>query len=167
MEVEPSICDLVASASCALGILLTRGPRVSASQPPSKRTYQRLPHIRARLHSNLISAVDLRSDGWADPIPLRAAILLKKPSIFWKTTRRPWFSRAGPCNLAGRPLTFYLITDLGQILYFKLQNLFIWYLLHMNSKMSDSNFKMFIGLFSVQINYDHSLSVHINFMPRL
>jgi hypothetical protein len=32
--------------------------------------------------------------------------------------------------------------------------------------LSDSNCKMFIGLFSVQINYDHSLSVHFNFMPK-
>jgi hypothetical protein len=60
-----------------------------------------------------------------------------------------------------------LIPDLGLILYSKLQNLFISYILHMNSKLSDSNCKMFIGLFSVQINYDHSLSTHVNFMPRL
>jgi hypothetical protein len=32
----------------------------------------------------------------------------------------------------------------------------------MNSKLSDSNCKMFIGLCSVQINYDHSLSAHSN-----
>jgi hypothetical protein len=45
--------------------------------------------------------------------------------------------------------------------------MFISYLLHMSSKFSDSNCKMFICLFSVQINYDHSLSVYSNFMYRL
>jgi hypothetical protein len=34
----------------------------------------------------------------------------------------------------------------------------------MNSKFSDSNCKMFIGIFSVQINYVHSQSVHSNFV---
>jgi hypothetical protein len=37
----------------------------------------------------------------------------------------------------------------------------------MNSKLSDSNCKMFIRLFSVYVNYNHLLSAHINFMPRL
>jgi hypothetical protein len=45
--------------------------------------------------------------------------------------------------------------------------MFISYLLHMSFKFSDSNCKMFICLFSVQINYDHSLSVYSNFMYRL
>jgi hypothetical protein len=56
---------------------------------------------------------------------------------------------------------------LGLVSYFKLQNLFISYLFHMNSKFSGSNCKMFIEIFSVQINYDHSHPVHFNFMPRL
>jgi hypothetical protein len=34
----------------------------------------------------------------------------------------------------------------------------------MNSKFSDSNCKMFIGIFFVQINYVHSQSVHSNFV---
>jgi hypothetical protein len=34
----------------------------------------------------------------------------------------------------------------------------------MNSKFSDSNCKMFIGIFSVQINYVHSQYVHSNFV---
>jgi lipid A disaccharide synthetase len=50
-------------------------------------------------------------------------------------------------------LSFYLITDLALISYFKLQNLFISYLFHMNSKFSGSNCKMFTRLFSVQIKY--------------
>jgi hypothetical protein len=37
----------------------------------------------------------------------------------------------------------------------------------MNSKFSDSNCKMFIGIFSVQINYVHSQSVYSKFIPRL
>jgi hypothetical protein len=53
------------------------------------------------------------------------------------------------------------------ILYFKLQNLFISYLFHMNSKLSGSNCKMFTGIFSVQINYDYPQSVHSNFMSKL
>jgi hypothetical protein len=32
----------------------------------------------------------------------------------------------------------------------------------MNSKLSDSKCKMFIGIFSVQINYDHPQSMHFN-----
>jgi hypothetical protein len=77
-------------------------------------------------------------------------------------------------GFARRPLdsykqnpAFLIITDLDLILSFKLQNLFISYLFHMNSKFSDSNCKIFIELFSVQINYDHPQSVHSNFMPRL
>jgi hypothetical protein len=27
-------------------------------------------------------------------------ILRKKPSVCWESTRRPWFSHAGPCNPA-------------------------------------------------------------------
>jgi hypothetical protein len=37
----------------------------------------------------------------------------------------------------------------------------------MNSKLGDSNCKMFIGIFSIQINYDHPESVHFNFMTKL
>jgi hypothetical protein len=37
----------------------------------------------------------------------------------------------------------------------------------MNSKFSDSNSKMFIGIFSLQIRYDHPQSVHFNFMTKL
>jgi hypothetical protein len=45
--------------------------------------------------------------------------------------------------------------------------LFILYLFHMNSKFSGSNCKMFIGIFSVQINYVHLQSVYFNFMAKL
>jgi hypothetical protein len=62
---------------------------------------------------------------------------------------------------------FYLITELALISYFKLPNLFISYLFHMNSKFSGSNCKMFIRLFSVQINYVHLWYVHFNFTPRV
>jgi hypothetical protein len=34
----------------------------------------------------------------------------------------------------------------------------------MNSKFSDSNYKMFIGIFSIQINYVHSQYAHSNFV---
>jgi hypothetical protein len=34
----------------------------------------------------------------------------------------------------------------------------------MNSKFSDSNCNMFIGIFSVQINYVHSQSAQCNFV---
>jgi hypothetical protein len=98
---------------------------------------------RARLR-DLFLVVDLRSDGRESPIPLRVVKLLKGPPAFYKSTRRPWFSRAGRCILVDIPLTFYLTTDLDLILYFKFQNLFISYLLHMNSKLSDSNCKMFM-----------------------
>jgi hypothetical protein len=37
----------------------------------------------------------------------------------------------------------------------------------MNSKLSDSNCKMFIRLFFVYVNYNHLVSAYINFMPRL
>jgi hypothetical protein len=37
----------------------------------------------------------------------------------------------------------------------------------MYSKLSDSNCKMFIRLFSICLNYNLSLSACINFMPRL
>jgi uncharacterized protein YqhQ len=37
----------------------------------------------------------------------------------------------------------------------------------MNSKFSDSNCKMFIGIFSVQINHVHPRSVHSNFIYKL
>jgi hypothetical protein len=34
----------------------------------------------------------------------------------------------------------------------------------MNSNFSDSNCKMFIGIFSIQINYVYSQSAHSNFV---
>jgi hypothetical protein len=37
----------------------------------------------------------------------------------------------------------------------------------MNSKLSDSNCKMFIRLFSICCNYNHSLSACVNFKSRL
>jgi hypothetical protein len=60
-----------------------------------------------------------------------------------------------------------MITELDLVLYSKLQNLFISYVFHMNSKFSDSKCEMFIGIFSVQINYVHPQSMHSNFMSKL
>jgi hypothetical protein len=87
-------------------------------------------------------------------MPVRVVILLRNPSGFRESTHRPLISHVGPCFLINRPLAFLIITELDLVLYFKLQNLFISYLFHMNSKLSDSNCKMFIGIFSIQINYD-------------
>jgi hypothetical protein len=53
-----------------------------------------------------ILAVDLRSCGRDQPIPLHAVDLLKSPSGFRESSRRPSVSRACPCNFAERPLTF-------------------------------------------------------------
>jgi hypothetical protein len=72
-----------------------------------------------------------------------------------------------PCFLAEKPLTFNFITEMGLILYFEFQNLFISYLLHMNSKLGGSNCKMFIRLFSICLNYNLSLYACINCMSRL
>jgi hypothetical protein len=72
-----------------------------------------------------------------------------------------------PLVLLNSPMCFYLITELTLISYFKLQNLFISYLCHMNSKFSSSNCQMFMKLFYAQINYAHLLSVHFNFTPRI
>jgi hypothetical protein len=59
-------------------------------------------------------------------------------------------------------MTFKLIAEMGLILYFEFQNLFISYLLHMNSKLGDSNCKMFIRLFSIyKIIIFHCLHVLI------
>jgi hypothetical protein len=148
---------------CAIARASTTGPSRSALPLVAEASG---PLVSA-CPQDLISVVHHGSDGWGDPIPLRVVFLLKRPSVSRKTTCRPSFSRIGPCNLADCTLDFFLIIVLDLILYFKLQNLFISYLLHMNSKLSDSNCKLFIGLFSVQINYDHSLSAHSNFMPRL
>jgi hypothetical protein len=64
-----------------------------------------LAHLSARAHapvrvlvrSYLIVVVRLRLDGWDYPVPLCVVVLLKRPSAFWKSTNRPWFSRAGLC----------------------------------------------------------------------
>jgi hypothetical protein len=50
---------------------------------------------------------------------------------------------------------------------FEFQNLFISYLLHMNSKLSDSNCKMCIRLFCTCLNYNLLLSACIKFRSRL
>jgi hypothetical protein len=50
---------------------------------------------------------------------------------------------------------------------FWIQNLFISYLLHMNSKLGGSNCKMFIKLLFICLNNNISLSTCINFMSRL
>jgi hypothetical protein len=77
------------------------------------------------------------------------------------------FLRTDPWFLAEKPLDFIFITEIGLILYFEFQNLFISYLLCMNSKLGGSNCKMFIKLFSTCLNYCLSLSAFINFMSRL
>jgi hypothetical protein len=38
---------------------------------------------------DLILVVDFRSNGWVDLVPLRVAVLRKKPSVCWESTRRP------------------------------------------------------------------------------
>jgi hypothetical protein len=53
------------------------------------------PRQRARLR-DLISAICSGLCNSNYPIPLRVAVLRKKPSVCWESTRRPWFSRAGP-----------------------------------------------------------------------
>jgi hypothetical protein len=124
------------------------------------------PRPRARLW-DLNSIVDRGSDGWGDPVPHSRGCFAKEAL---------GFVRINPSSLgfACMPLDSYKQTPgllnnhrFGLTLYFKLQNLFISYLFHMNSKLSDSNCKMFIGIFSVQINYVHPQSMHLNFMPRL
>jgi hypothetical protein len=86
------------------------------------------------------------------------------------------FLRINPSSLgfACRPLDSYKQTpDLlnnrrfGPNFVFQTSKLVYFISFHMNSKFSDSNCKMFIGIFSAQINYVHPLSVHSNFMPRL
>jgi hypothetical protein len=59
------------------------------------------------------------------------------------------------------------MTELDLFSYFKFKNLFISYLFSYELQISDSNCKMFIGIFSVQINYVHTQYVHSNFIPRL
>jgi hypothetical protein len=147
---------------------LARGPDASATRltlaPPVRSPRSARPRPRSLF---LIWAIYKRSDGQYSPVPLRMVKLLKKPSVFRESTRRAWVLRAGPWILIKKTPDFLIITVFGLILYFKLQNLFISYLFHMNSKFSYSNCKMFIGIFAVQINYVHPLSVHSNFMPRL
>jgi hypothetical protein len=46
---------------------------------------------RAPSAADLISAIGFRSDGWIHPIPLRVAVLLKKPPGFRKSTRCPLY----------------------------------------------------------------------------
>jgi hypothetical protein len=50
---------------------------------------------------------------------------------------------------------------------FQTSKLVYFIFFHMNSKFSDSNCKMFIGILSVQINYVHSQFVHSNFVSKL
>jgi hypothetical protein len=52
-------------------------------------------HLSARPR-DLISVVCLGSCDTECLIPLRAVILLKRPSVYLESTRHPWFSRAGP-----------------------------------------------------------------------
>jgi hypothetical protein len=72
-----------------------------------------------------------------------------------------------PLSICSKAPPFYFIAELDLVLYFEFLNLFISYLLHMNSKLSDSNCKLFIRLFSTYLNYDFLLSACVNFMPRL
>jgi hypothetical protein len=59
-----------------------------------------------RSPADLFLAVDLRSDGQESLISLCTVILLKSPSGFQESTRRPWFSRTGPCSLVNWTLGF-------------------------------------------------------------
>jgi hypothetical protein len=86
------------------------------------------------------------------------------------------FLRINPSSytLVRRPLFSYKqIPDLfsnhgiGPNFVFQTSKLVYFISFHMNSKLSDSNCKTIIGIFSIQINYDHPQSVHFNFMPRL
>jgi hypothetical protein len=86
------------------------GPGLSAppwfADAPSPPISTRRAPAPACSPADLISAVDFRSNGWADPIPLRVEVLRKKPLGFRESTRRPWFSRVGPWDLAKRTLGF-------------------------------------------------------------
>jgi hypothetical protein len=68
--------------------------RSAHSLPPLSLTLP-VPPVSARLparapsDADLILAVGFRSDGWIHLIPLRVAVLLKKPPGFRKSTRRP------------------------------------------------------------------------------
>jgi hypothetical protein len=51
-----------------------------ADTPPLLVSRARSP-VPARSIPDLISVVHLRSSGWKSPIPLRAAVLFKRPSV--------------------------------------------------------------------------------------
>jgi hypothetical protein len=53
------------------------------------------PRPRARLR-DLINVVDRRSNGKYSPVPLHVVKLLKNPSVFQESTRRPYVLSAGP-----------------------------------------------------------------------
>jgi hypothetical protein len=125
------------------------------------------PPISARSRSDLISAVNLWSGGQGHSVPVRLESLLKAPSSFQISICRPCVLCVDPCSFAEKPLTFYFITEIDLILYFEFQNLFISYLLNMNSELNGSNCKIFIRLFSICLNYNLSLYSCINFMSRL
>jgi hypothetical protein len=69
---------------------LAHGPNVSATRlalgPPVRRPLSACPHPRSLF---LIWAVDRRSEGPYSPVPLRVAVLRKRPSGFREPTRRP------------------------------------------------------------------------------
>jgi hypothetical protein len=88
------------------------------------------------------------------PYPFACEFCLRAPLVLGNQPAVRCFSAQAPGFFWIAPRYFYLITELALISYFKLQNLFILYLFHMNSKFSGSNCKMLIKLFSVQIKYD-------------
>jgi hypothetical protein len=82
-------------------------PRLSAVRarsarpaPPVSRSCRR---ALARPPADLISGVDLRSNGHRSPIPLRPRNFLKRPPVFCKLTRRPWIFAVRSSDLLFNP----------------------------------------------------------------
>jgi hypothetical protein len=96
------------SVACAPGTRPDRSvrPPCVGRWPPWPTGQCVLAPSSARSPTDLIWAIDFRSNGWVDPVYLHVVILLKRPSGFRKWTCGPWFSHAGPCNLAEWNLGF-------------------------------------------------------------
>jgi hypothetical protein len=95
------ICDvhLWRTYGTHLALSLKSGCYISARSRP-----------RARLPTDLISSVDMWSNGRERLILVHLEILLRNPSGFRELTRRPVFLHPGPWFLAEKPLYFVLIT---------------------------------------------------------
>jgi hypothetical protein len=93
-EIRPLVFPLTRAPAAGLG--LSASLSLGANCPSPLVNPRPRPHARPR---GLFSAVDLRSNGRELDTPSHGKIVKETPG-FWKSTRRPWFSRAGPCNLA-------------------------------------------------------------------